>query len=65
VLELGKAELDPLLQARPELAESLTAIMAERQARNRSGPRAVEAPGAAARTREDILARVKSFFGVR
>jgi small-conductance mechanosensitive channel/CRP-like cAMP-binding protein len=65
VLELGKAELDPLLQARPELAESLTAIMAERQARNRSGPRAVEAPGAAARTREDILARVKFFFGVR
>jgi len=65
VLELAKAELDPLLQARPQLAEGLTAIMAERQARNLAGPRAADQPSHAAPTRDDILARVKSFFGIR
>lgn len=65
VLELAKAEIDPLLRARPELAEGLTAIMAERQARNLAGPRAPDQASHAAPTRDDILARVKSFFGIR
>ncbi|WP_137126250.1 cyclic nucleotide-binding domain-containing protein [Roseomonas sp. HF4] len=65
VLELAKGELDPLLQARPVLAEGLTAIMAERQARNLAGPRISDQPSHAAPTRDDILARVKAFFGIR
>jgi small-conductance mechanosensitive channel/CRP-like cAMP-binding protein len=64
VFELRKADLDPVLRARPALLEGLTAIMAERQARNLAGPRAADAPSPAAPTREDILARLKAFFGI-
>jgi hypothetical protein len=53
-----------VLRARPALLEGLTAIMAERQARNLAGPRAADAPSPAAPTREDILARLKAFFGI-
>ncbi|HWT09215.1 MAG TPA: cyclic nucleotide-binding domain-containing protein, partial [Roseomonas sp.] len=65
VLELSKADLDPVLRARPELLEGLTAIMAARQARNSAAPDGPAAPSAAAPTREDILARLRSFFGIR
>lgn len=65
VLELRKADLDPVLRARPELLEGLTAIMAARQARNSAAPDGPAAPSAAAPTREDILARLRSFFGIR
>ena len=64
VLELGKADLDPVLRARPALLKGLTTIMADRQARNLAGPRAPDAPSAAPSS-EDILARLKSFFGIR
>lgn len=63
VFELGRDALDPLLRARPELGEGLTAIMAARQARNAAGP---SQPSIAnAPSREDMLARLKSFFGLR
>lgn len=65
VFELRKADLDPVLRARPALLEALTTVMAERQARNAARPAAAELPSAAAPTREDILARLKSFFGIR
>ncbi|MBP0466234.1 mechanosensitive ion channel family protein [Roseomonas sp. PWR1] len=63
VFELGREALDPLLRARPDLVEGLTAIMAARQSRNAAGP----SPQAAAAmpSREDMLARLKSFFGLR
>lgn len=63
--ELRKDDLDPVLRARPALLEGLTAIMAERQARNSAAPAAADAPSAAAPTREDIMARLKAFFGIR
>lgn len=63
--ELRKDDLDPVLRARPALLEGLTAIMAERQARNSAAPAAPDAPSAAAPTREDIMVRLKAFFGIR
>lgn len=65
VLELHKDDLDPVLRARPALLDGLTAIMAERQARNSARPATADLPSAAAPTREDILARLKSFFKIR
>ncbi len=65
LLELRKAELDPVLRARPALLDGLTAIMAERQARNSAAPATAAAATAGAPTREDILARLRSFFGIR
>lgn len=65
VFELRKADLDPVLRARPALLEGLTAIMAERQARNSARPAAPDAATPAAPTREDMLKRLKSFFGIR
>ena len=65
VFELRKSDLDPLLRARPALLDALSAIMAERQARNLAGPGRESMPAAAPLTREDLLARLKSFFGIR
>lgn len=65
VLELGKADLDPVLRARPALLEGLTAIMVARQSRNATAPAGPATATAAAPTREDILARLRSFFGIR
>ncbi|MBR0683022.1 mechanosensitive ion channel [Roseomonas eburnea] len=65
VLELRKEDLDPVLRARPALLDGLTAIMVERQARNLARPAAADAPTPAAPTREDILVRLKFFFGIR
>lgn len=65
VLELRKEDLDPVLRARPALLEGLTAIMAERQARNSARPALPDMPSPAAPTREDIMVRLKSFFGIR
>lgn len=61
---LTREAIDPVLRARPALLEGLTAIMAARQARNRVVPGAGRAAPAAP-TREDILARLKSFFAIR
>lgn len=65
VLELRKEDLDPVLRARPAVLDGLTAIMAARQARNSAAPEGLAGPSAAAPTREDILARLRSFFGIR
>lgn len=65
VFELRKSDLDPLLRARPALLDTLSAIMAERQASNLAGPSRTSAPSAAPPTREDLLARLRSFFGIR
>jgi len=61
---LTREAIDPVLRARPALLEGLTAIMAARQARNRVVPGSTRAAPAAP-TREDILARLKSFFAIR
>uniref|UniRef100_UPI0018DFEF69 cyclic nucleotide-binding domain-containing protein n=1 Tax=Roseomonas rosulenta TaxID=2748667 RepID=UPI0018DFEF69 len=61
---LTREAIDPVLRARPAVLEGLTAIMAARQARNRAPPGSTRAAPAAP-TREDILARLKSFFAIR
>lgn len=65
VHELRREDIDPVLRARPEVLEGLTAIMVERQARNQAGPSRPDAPTAAAPTREALLARLRTFFGIR
>ncbi len=65
VFELHRADIEPVLRARPAVLEGLTAIMAERQARNSAGAAGPAMPTAAAPTREDILMRLRSFFGIR
>ena len=69
---LARTFTDMYAQTVTTLAERLglarsavTAIMAERQARNQAGPRSPDAPSPAAPSREDILARLRSFFGIR
>ncbi len=62
---LTREAVEPVLRARPAVLEGLTAIMAARQARNRVLPGATGRPVPAAPTREDILARLKSFFAIR
>lgn len=63
IFELRREHLDPILRRRPELAESLAAIMASRQARNAS---VAGAAGSAGTTQapepEDLLGRLRAFF---
>ena len=65
VFEVDKADLDALLQRRPELAEGLATIMANREAHNASRQRtsgrsdAPDPPG-----RDALLRRLRGFFGL-
>jgi small-conductance mechanosensitive channel/CRP-like cAMP-binding protein len=63
VYEIRREHLDPILRRRPELAESLAAIMASRRARN-ARPAEMPAPPepAEAPEREDLLGRLRAFF---
>lgn len=65
VFELQREDIDPVLRARPAVLEGLTAIMVERQTRNQAGLRSADAPLPAAPSREDMLARLRAFFGIR
>ncbi|TCZ63251.1 mechanosensitive ion channel family protein [Roseicella aquatilis] len=62
VFELRREHLDPVLRRRPELAESLAAIMAGRQARNASAAAADSPAPAEAPEREALLGRLRAFF---
>ncbi|GGF15393.1 hypothetical protein GCM10011611_21470 [Aliidongia dinghuensis] len=64
--EMCKDDIHPLLQQRPELGEPLAALMAERQQHNLNRMQALEqaANGAAAPSSEDLLRRLRSFFGL-
>ena len=64
VFEIGRRHLDPILQARPSLAEGLAAIMARRAAHNERSH--VPAPAAAMdpQRQADLLGRLKAFFGI-
>jgi CRP-like cAMP-binding protein len=63
--EVGKAQLDPILRARPDLADNLAAIMAKRQARNRAhlSNAGMAAPAATAEV-ADFRRRLLAFFGL-
>ena len=62
VYEIRREHLDPMLRERPQLAEGLGAVMAERQARNFSKSRAADMAAMPPPTSEDLLGRLKSFF---
>jgi hypothetical protein len=66
VFEIAREHLDPVLRRRPELAERLAGIMADRQAHNaergRGGADGGEAAGGPPPGREDLLARLRAFF---
>jgi small-conductance mechanosensitive channel/CRP-like cAMP-binding protein len=62
VFEIHRADLDPILRRRPELAEGLAAVMAVHQAHNDRDDAALEPP--VARTRDDLLVRLRLLFGL-
>jgi small-conductance mechanosensitive channel/CRP-like cAMP-binding protein len=62
VYEIHRADLDPILRRRPELAEGLAAVMAAHQAHNDRHDAALEPT--AAPTRDDLLARLRLLFGL-
>jgi small-conductance mechanosensitive channel len=65
VYEMRKSLLDPILERRPELAERLATLMAERQARNARRLQAPDPPAPSPPpTREDLLRRLKTFFNL-
>jgi CRP-like cAMP-binding protein len=59
---LDKAGFAEIIQARPDVAEAMSKVLAKRQA-ELQGHRAA-APSAHAREHDDILARIRSFFGL-
>jgi small-conductance mechanosensitive channel/CRP-like cAMP-binding protein len=60
VYEITRSDLDPILRRRPEIAEGLSTVMAERQARNDRESRTDEP--VAAVLRGDLLARLRWLF---
>jgi hypothetical protein len=64
---VAREDLEPILQRRPELAEALAGIMAERLAQNaRQGAEPLDAPAArGAHLEENLLARLRAFFRLR
>jgi CRP-like cAMP-binding protein len=63
--EVGKAQLDPILRARPNLADNLATIMAKRQAHNRAqlANAGAATPGATGEA-ADFRRRLLAFFGL-
>jgi small-conductance mechanosensitive channel/CRP-like cAMP-binding protein len=61
VFEITREDLGPVLARRPELAEALARLMADRQARNAEAGRAEEEVATPAAP-EDLLARLRAFF---
>jgi len=67
VYELTKDAIRPLIESRPEIAEHLSRLLAERQAR-RTRLTDQQATDTEAQTRgaaEELLGKIKSFFGLR
>jgi len=62
VYQIRKDHLDPILRERPELAEGLGAVMAERQARNFEKSRAADVQTPPPPSSEDLLGRLRAFF---
>jgi CRP-like cAMP-binding protein len=60
IYEIHRADLDPILHRRPEIAEGLAAVMADHEARN---DRLSQVPETvASQTRDDLLARLRLLF---
>jgi CRP-like cAMP-binding protein len=62
IYKIGREHLQPILDRRPEIAESLAAVMAARQVRNAEQRRLADLPLEVPSTREDLLGRLRGFF---
>ncbi|MBC7951083.1 MAG: mechanosensitive ion channel family protein [Rhodospirillaceae bacterium] len=62
--EIRKEHLEPILRARPQLAEGLAALMVRRQRHNRERLAARRAQSEAAVEQGDLLVRLRAFFGL-
>jgi CRP-like cAMP-binding protein len=62
VYKIGREQLQPILERRPEIAEGLAAVMVARQGVNAERRRLADLPPEAPPTREDLLGRLRSFF---
>jgi CRP-like cAMP-binding protein len=64
VYEIGKDDLVPVLQRRPEIATALAVLMADRQRQNIDRNRALEqdAAEAALPSKDDLLTRIRTLF---
>jgi small-conductance mechanosensitive channel/CRP-like cAMP-binding protein len=62
VYEIHRADLDPILRRRPQLAEGLAGVMADHQARNNRYDAAPDQP--VVPTRDDLLVRLRQLFGL-
>jgi CRP-like cAMP-binding protein len=64
VFELSRSHLDPVLRRRPELAERLAELMAERQTRNDSQSKRQQGATPPPAESQALLARLRGFFGL-
>jgi CRP/FNR family transcriptional regulator, cyclic AMP receptor protein len=64
VLVVAKTVLAPLLQANPELAGKLAAVLEKRVADRVARMASASAADAAPLTRADLLSRIRRFFGL-
>ncbi|MBC7908736.1 MAG: mechanosensitive ion channel family protein, partial [Rhodospirillaceae bacterium] len=64
VFEIRKEHVEPILRARPQLAEGLAALMAQRQRHNRERLAARRAQTETPVEPGDLLVRLRAFFGL-
>lgn len=64
VLEIGRAQLDPILRRRPALAEGLAAIMTARQAHNALARLPAGTAGPSPAAKGELLRRLRIFFSL-
>lgn len=62
--EIRKEHVEPILRARPQLAEGLAALMAKRQRHNRDRQLARQAQTESPPESGDLLVRLRAFFGL-
>lgn len=62
--EVTKELMEPLLRANPEISETLSDILAERERHNRESVKGKGSAAGKTARREDYLSRVKQFFGL-
>lgn len=65
LFEIGRADLEPVLQRRPELADAMSRVLAERQGELERGRQSVTLADMPPAEREQVLlARIRNFFGL-
>jgi small-conductance mechanosensitive channel/CRP-like cAMP-binding protein len=64
LVELGKAQLEPLVRANPALLERLSAILTEREERNAEQKRRAELAAAAGSRKDAFLRKLRAVFTI-